>query len=233
MSASRKVGTIALLGGDEWRAGTEQLDRELLEASGSREVVVLPSAAAFEHPERAVERATEWFESLGAGVRPLMVLNRRDAEDEANVAVVAKAKLLYLADGSALHLRSVLKGAPLFDAILAAYRRGAVVAASGGSATVVCDPMIDPRGGAYTVGLGLVPGLAVFPWHGTAADHMRQRSIELLPPDAVLAGLDAGTALVRSPDGTWRVVGDGSVTLYRRDAAPETDHDSVISMLKM
>ena len=61
--------------------------------------------------------------------------------------------------------------------------------------------MVDPRGGAYTVGLGLVQGLAVFPYHGTAADHLRERSIELLPADAVLVGLDEHTALVRDADG--------------------------------
>jgi len=33
-----------------------------------------------------------------------------------------------------------------------------VLAASGAGATLVCDPMVDPRGGAYTVGLGLVSG---------------------------------------------------------------------------
>jgi cyanophycinase len=62
--------------------------------------------------------------------------------------------------------------------------------------------MVDPRGGAYTVGLGLVPNLAVFPYHGTAADHMRERSIDLLPKSAKLVGIDEETALVRDPDGT-------------------------------
>ena len=61
--------------------------------------------------------------------------------------------------------------------------------------------MVDPRGGAYTVGLGLVSGLAVFPYHGRAADHLRERSVELLPADAVLVGLDEHTALVRDAIG--------------------------------
>jgi cyanophycinase len=73
--------------------------------------------------------------------------------------------------------------------------------------------MVDPRGGAYTVGLGLVQNLAVFPYHGTAADHLRERSIDLLPPGAVLAGIDEETALVLR-DGTWTVAGAGEVTVY-------------------
>ena len=97
-----------------------------------------------------------------------------------------------------------------------------MLAASGAGATVLCDPMVDPRGGAYTVGLGLVQGLAVFPYHGTAADHLRERSIDLLPSDAVLAGVDEHTALVRDGEGDWEVVGSGRVAIYRKGAKPKT-----------
>ncbi|MCZ7535562.1 MAG: Type 1 glutamine amidotransferase-like domain-containing protein [Acidimicrobiia bacterium] len=221
-STSRKTsGTLALLGGDEWTDECRSLDAELLAASGGDEVVVLPTAAAYEQPDRVVERAAAWFETLGARVCALRILNRRDAETDAHLRSVRAAKLLYICDGSPLHLRSVLKGSPLWDAIVSAYRDGAVLAASGAGATVVCDPMVDPRGGAYTVGLGVVSNLAVFPYHGTAARHLRERSVQLLPRGATLAGLDETTALVRSPAGEWRAIGPGSVTLYRGSTAPE------------
>ena len=115
------------------------------------------------------------------------------------------ARFVYLSDGSPLHLRSVLKDSALFEALLVSYHGGGVLAASGAGATVLCDPMVDPRGGAYTVGLGVVRNLAVFPYHGTAADHLRERSIDLLPKNATLVGIDEETALVRGPDGGWRV----------------------------
>ncbi|MGZ6925964.1 MAG: Type 1 glutamine amidotransferase-like domain-containing protein [Acidimicrobiia bacterium] len=210
-------GTLALIGGGEWGEHHRNLDRRLLELAGTKQVVVLPTAAAFEHPDRVGDAATAHFTPLGAEVRMVRALNRRDAQDDANVSVVADAKFVYLADGSPMHLRSVLKGSKLFEAMLAAYRGGAVVAASGAGATVLCDPMVDPRGGAYTVGLGFVEGLAVFPYHGTAAEHLRQRSIELKPADAVLAGIDDETALVREPGPSWSVAGAGGVTLYRAD----------------
>jgi cyanophycinase len=217
------AGTLALVGGGEWRPGCRDLDAELLAASGGDQVVILPTAAAFEHPDRAVARATEHFDALGAKVRGLAVLHRTEASDEAVVKAVESARFVYLADGSPLHLRSVLKDSPLFDALLAAYKAGAVVAASGAGATVLCDPMVDPRGGAYTVGLGFVSNLAVFPYHGSAADHLRERSIDLLPRGAVLVGIDEETALVRT-DGNWRVAGAGSVAIYR-DREPVV-HDS-------
>ncbi|MGH9083184.1 MAG: hypothetical protein ACRDWN_07560, partial [Acidimicrobiales bacterium] len=60
-------GLLALVGGGEWRDGCA-FDAELLAASGGDEVVVLPTAAAYERPERVVMRAAEWFAGLGARV---------------------------------------------------------------------------------------------------------------------------------------------------------------------
>lgn len=228
MSAAPAAGTLALVGGGEWSEGCKDFDAELLAAAGAKEVVVLPTAAAFEHSERVVERAVAYFKGLGAKVKPLMVLHRAEADDPKIADSVRRARLVYVADGSPLHLRSVLKGSALWDAMLAAYHSGGVLAASGAGATLACDPMVDPRGGAYTVGLGVVTDLAVFPYHGTAANHLRERSIDLLPSSARLVGIDEATALVRDPAGGWRVLGAGTVTVYEGHVA--TDHHAGASI---
>src|SRR5947209_5018932 len=57
-------GVLALVGGNEWQDKCS-FDRGLLEASGGTEVLVLPTAAAYEHPQRAVEHAQRWFETWG------------------------------------------------------------------------------------------------------------------------------------------------------------------------
>src|SRR6266480_4428860 len=225
MSPKQASGTLALVGGGEWHDGCRDFDVELLARAGD-EVVVLPTAAAFEHPDRVVARATEYFSGLGASVRGLSVLRR------ANVKGVSDAGFVYIADGSPLHLRSALKDSALFEAIVAGYRKGSVLAASGAGATVLCDPMVDPRGGAYTVGLGVVRELAVFPYHGTAADHLRERSIDLLPRSATLVGLDEQTALIREPDVTWRVAGAGVVTIYDGRQTTVVEHGSKVERLE-
>ena len=161
-----------------------------------------------------------------------MVLNRRDAHDDANVKAIKSAEFVYLSDGSPLHLRSVLKESSLLSVLVAGYRNGGVIAASGAGATVLGDPMVDPRGGAYTVGLGVVSNLAIFPYHGTAADHLRQRSIELLAEHAILAGVDEHTALLRPAEGHWRALGAGAVTLYS-EGEVQSYHDSEIVTLNM
>ncbi|HEY5011819.1 MAG TPA: Type 1 glutamine amidotransferase-like domain-containing protein, partial [Acidimicrobiia bacterium] len=132
MTMARKSrGTLALLGGGEWQEGCRPIDEYLLEVSGASEVVVLPTAAAYERSDLVVERAVTWFEALGVKVRPVMVLNRRDAQDDANVKALKGASFVYLSDGSPLHLRSVLKESSLLAVLVAGYRNGGVLAASG------------------------------------------------------------------------------------------------------
>jgi cyanophycinase len=234
MARDARNGWLALLGGGEWQPGCRAIDEALLAASKAKQVVVIPTAAAYEDPAAKVEQAATYFKELGATVDGVMVLRRADAEEERFVKQVDGAKFIYLAGGSPLHLRSVLKGSALWQAVVAAHAGGAALAGSGAGAMVICDPMVDPRGGAYTVGLGLVEGLAVFPAHDTAADHLRDRSIDLKPKIASLAGIDGQTALIRQPDRTWRVAGAGAVHLYTGAAEPTRyEADSVIRTLTM
>jgi cyanophycinase len=206
-------GPLALVGGGEWRDGCD-FDAELLAASGASDVVVLPTAAAYEHPDHAVERATRWFEGLGATVRPVPVVDRAGARDDANVAAVRNAAFVYLADGSPMHLRSVLMHSPLWDTLVAAWQGGAVLAASGAGAMVLCDPAVDPRGGAFTVGLGLLQQIAVVARADTWSEDKLHRTLQLTPSGVPLVEVDERTALIRDPDGSWRASGAGVTSVW-------------------
>jgi len=206
-------GPLALVGGDEWHDQCS-FDAQLLAASGGTEVLVLPTAAAYEHPDRAVAWAERYFAGLGATVRGLMVLARPDAEDPANAAAVADARFIYLGGGSALHLRSVLKDSALWQALLGAWEGGAVVAGSSAGAMVLGDPMVDPRGGALTLGLGLIEQLAVLPHADTWSPEKAHRTFSLASGGLRIAAIDQQTALIREPAGSWRVDGAGGVTVY-------------------
>jgi cyanophycinase len=206
-------GPLALIGGGEWQSGCT-FDAGLLAASGGDEVLVLPTGAAYEHPDRAVAGATRYFSELGATVRGLMVLARPDAAKGANVEAVRRARFIYLGGGSPLHLRSVLKDSALWDALVAAWQEGAVVAGSSAGAMVLGDPMIDPRGGALTLGLGLVEQLAVLPHADTWSPEKAHRTFSLAAGGLRIAAIDEQTALIREPSGSWRTAGAGGVTVY-------------------
>jgi cyanophycinase len=216
------TGLLALVGGGEFQPGCE-FDTDLLAASGGDDVAVLATGLAYENPAKAVAAATAWFEALGARAEEVPVYTRADAMVRENVEAVARSRFVYLVGTSPMHLRSVLKDTPLFDAMVGAWQDGAVLAGSGAGADVLCDPMVDTRGGAFTVGLGVVPGLAVIPradqW---SADKVR-RTVELAPPELVLVGLPERSGILRAPDGTWSTVGDGLVTVHRGDAHATLD----------
>jgi cyanophycinase len=206
-------GPLALVGGAEWRERCS-FDEGLLAGSGTSEVLVLPTASAYEHPERAVDWATRYFEKLGAKVRGLMVLRRPDADEAANVDAIRSARFIYLGGGSPLHLRSVLKETKAWEALLAAWQGGATLAGSSAGAMVLGDPMVDPRGGAYTLGLGLIEQLAVVPHHDTWPEERAQRTMQLAPKGVPIAAIDEQTALIRGEDGSWRAEGAGSVEVF-------------------
>ena len=239
MAEKNPKGTLALVGGGEWSPLASGLDKYLLDLAGGGRVTILPTASAFLNPDQVVAAAKACFEALGAEFEVLEVMNRRDAENKDLASQIKEAKFIYLADGSPLHLRSVLKDSAAFKALQSAYNNGALIAASGAAATLLGDPMVDPRGGAFSIGLGLVDHLAILPHHGNAPRHLLDRSLDLLPRADMLAGVDDHTALIRDNQGKWSVVGDGWVTLYTRT---EGDHavqigsytaDSVIEILTM
>ncbi len=209
-------GTLALVGGGEWTAGCD-FDRDLLEASGTDRVVVLPTAAAYEHPERRALAAARWFGALGAEVEGLMICSRADAMDPGAAEVVRQARFVYLSGGSPLHLRSVLMGSPVFTALREAWSAGAVVAGSGAGAMALTDPMVDPRGGALTVGLGLVDRLAVVPLSDAGQDAQGEklhRSVVLAPAGLPVVVVPERTAVIRMPHGGWRSAGEGVPIVY-------------------
>ena len=207
-------GELALVGGSEWSEGCESFDQELLRASGTREILVLPTAAAYWHPERAVETAASYFSEFGASVKGCMVLRRADAEDKSNAGTVRAARFIYLAGGSVLHLRSVLKASAVWEALVEAWTAGAVLAGSSAGAMVLGDTMVDPRGGALTLGLGLLPQLAVLPHANNWTEEKRHRTVRLASGGLRIAAIDDRTALLRSSDGHWRQAGQGDVTIW-------------------
>jgi cyanophycinase len=207
-------GYLALVGGSEWNDGCD-FDAALLALSGATEVVVLATAAAYENPAKHLARADAWFAGLGAKVRGLPAYDRASARDPDNVRAVRDASFVYLADGSAQHLRSVLLDTPLWSAIVESWQAGTVLAASAQAATALCDHMVDARGGAFTVGLGLVSGITVIPHYDLWSPDKSHRTMKLARPDLVVAGIDERSALVRDPDGTWTVRGAGGAALFR------------------
>ncbi len=206
-------GPLVLVGGGEFQTGCD-FDRDLANQAGSQ-LLLIPTAAAYENPSQVFENASSWFASFGVTVHCANIFTRHDADDKEMCKQIAESRFIYISGGSALHLKSVLKGSLAFQALEEAWRSGATVIGSSAGAMVLTDPMVDPRGGAFTLGLGLVEGMSVVPHYESYSDEKAHRTVGIAPQDLALVGIDAQTAIIRQPSGGWSKLGSGRVFVYR------------------
>ena len=206
--AASTLGWLALHGGAGWLADTDTAKLVLADA---RSLVVVPTAAAFEQPDEAVAAATKWFEPLGFAVRSCRVLTRHDANNPARATEIRAADALLFTGGQPLHLRAVMSESLVWAAIVAAFERGVPIIAEGAAASAFGDPMLDPRGGAFTIGLGLVSGVAVLPGTDNWSPDRKTRTLRLAGKTP-LAMVPSATTLLRHPDGQWLSAGPLEVT---------------------
>ncbi len=217
-------GPLCLVGGSEWTKGCT-FDAELVAESGATSVAVVPTAAAYEGPDAVLAQARQWFGELDVEVVDVPVLRRADALDGENVRRVREAPFVYLAGGPAggspMHLRSVLKDSPLCDAIVAAWREGAVLAGAAAGGSVLFDHMVDTRGGAFTVGLGVFSGFTMIQRFDEWSHDKVHRTVGLASVGLVVAGVEDRTALIHRSGAGWSTAGAGSVHVFRDGSATD------------
>ena len=196
------MGSVLVLQGGSPFVGNDQIDQEVLAAT-SGYVAVLPTADAFENPNDLVAAAKAWTLRLGREIRVCEVYNRHDANEDHHAKTIRKAGAVYVVGDSPIHLRSTLKDTPVFDALQEQFSDGLLVAA-GGSAAALCDPMIDPRGGAFALGLGLISGIAMIAESETWSADRLHRTLQLA--NTAVAEVPTGAAMLRV-DGAWSTRG--------------------------
>jgi len=180
-------------------------------------VSIIPAAAAPDsNHQRAGENAVRWFEQLGATrVQWLPLIDQASANQAFIVSALRRSRLVYLLGGFPHYLAQTLAGSAGWQAIVEAYRDGAVVGGSSAGAMVLCRHYYDPAAGNINEGLNLLPETCIIPHHDTFSKGWASQLIRLLPRD-VIVGIDEETAMI--DDGSndkWRVCGRGAVSLYR------------------
>lgn len=225
-------GPVALVGSGEFLPGMSEVD-DLLLRGRPRHVAVIPTAAGTEG-DRSVRR---WLDLAGRHYADLdATVLEVDVRDQASAAAwtdeLADVGLVYLSGGKPAHLVASLRGTPLLDGILAAWRGGAALVGCSAGAMALAEVLVAAPWRAaqeWTPGFGVVPGIGVLPHFdryvrgpGKAAARFAVR-----PPDGIdVVGIDEDTALVQQGD-TWEVHGVGSAWQVTRDAITPLDPSTI------
>ena len=215
-STSRR--RILLVGGDEFRGAGREMDGRLLALTGvgRPRVAIIPTAAAFENPQRAASNGVNHFASLGAEAVGVAVTERADADNPGRAGQVADADVIYFTGGSPEHLLATLAGSVFLEAVIDAVDGGAILAGSSAGAMALGARMRRPSArGATTAALGLIPGVMTLPHH-ERSDPATVAS-ELAGGDTgglTVLGIDGATGVLLEP-GRATALGAGNVAVYR------------------
>ncbi|MHB8513592.1 MAG: Type 1 glutamine amidotransferase-like domain-containing protein [Actinomycetota bacterium] len=215
---------VGLVGSGEFTEAMLEIDQEILHSIGPKpRVVILPTAAGGEDPEDWAYRGVEHFAKLGAQSVGLMVLDRLGAEDPVHIAEVERADVVYFSGGKPARLLAAIEESPLFDAMLRARANGAWIVGASAGAMVLGDWTLvhtaqDPHGTPtiWTLGLGLLQGLAVVPHYD-----MWMEAPELaaeIATQCTVVGIDEDSAVLLH-ENEARVRGRGGAVVWSESGA--------------
>ncbi len=224
------------MAGDE--SAMDALLREARVVAGDRDpvVVLVPTAAARQRPDAAVEHGERAFRAAaaraGISVRlaSARILTREDAADPSLIEAFEGADLVHFPGGDPDLIPAVLRDTPAWTAILDALQRGACVAGASAGAMALGGRVWTSRGGI--VGLGLLPDAAVIPHFAPDRVTAWRRVVE---DGTALTwiGIDEQTVVIGRPGETWTVAGRGRLHLVPAGALEPTlvaHHGMVISL---
>jgi cyanophycinase len=232
-------GPLVAIGGAEDKLGRRAVLSTFVSLAGGADarIAVVPTASSL-GPE-IVEVYDALFRRLGAreviGARPQ---TRDEAQDPALVGLLEGVTGIFMTGGNQLKLSAIVNGTAFGDAILAAHRRGVVVAGTSAGASIQSSHMVAFGPGGSTpkqrmtqlaAGLGLIRDVVIDQHFGQRNRYGRLLMLVAQSPGLLGIGIDEDTAaVVTEEDGVQvlRVVGRGVVTVLDGRSVVSNAHEA-------
>ena len=225
-------GSVIIIGGAEDKVRDRVILSRFVTLAGGRDASIAVISTASSLGLEAGDRYRQVLSELGvAKVRIIHAITRAQANDETSALAIRDATGIFMTGGNQLRLSSTIGGTRLADAVLDAFRRGAVVAGTSAGASAMSSHMIafgasgatpKHRMAQIAAGLGVLPGVII-------DQHFQQRNrlgrlLSLIAQNPSLLGLgvDEDTAGIVGTDHVMEVIGRGSITVVD-GARSETD----------
>ena len=241
-----RPGPLVVIGGAEDKLGRRSVLSTFVALAGGRDarIAVVPTASSL-GPE-IVEVYDALFRRLGVadvvGVRPQ---TREQAEDPAVVGLLEDVTGIFMTGGNQLKLSAIVSGTAFGEAILAAHRRGVVVAGTSAGASIQSSHMVAFGPGGTTpkqrmtqlaAGLGLVRDTVIDQHFSQRNRYGRLLMLVAQSPGLLGIGIDEDTAAVVTtgpgpdagggPARLLSVVGRGVVTIFDARAVVSNAHEA-------
>jgi cyanophycinase len=218
-----RPGPVILIGGAEDKLDDRVILSRFVSLAGGPDAHIVVITTASSLGDAANELYRQVFVRLGVsnvvGLRPL---TRRDANSAKASGAIRQATGVFLTGGNQLRLASAVSGTRIAKAILAAHRRGAVVAGTSAGASAMAEHMMafgasgatpKHRMAQLAEGLGLLKDLVVDQHFEQRTRLGRLLAVVAQSPSLIGMGLDEDTAAIVFADHTLEVIGRGAVTL--------------------
>jgi cyanophycinase len=197
--------------------------QEFIQRAGGKEarIVVLPQASSL------LETGKEYsllFKKLGVKDKPVSLefRERAQVDKKQHLELLRQASGVFIAGGTQMRLTSLLGGTKLEEELLAAYRRGTVIAGTSAGTAVQSKLMIayghggpTPREGMARFGSGFgFTDRIVFDQHFRQRDRLGRLVYAIsMHPGALGVGVDENTAAIVEEDRYITVCGKNAITI--------------------
>ncbi|MGB7086985.1 MAG: cyanophycinase [Phormidesmis sp.] len=226
---------VMIIGGAEDKVNGCDILAAFFESAGGKNATIGIIPSASREPTIVGDRYYQIFTKMGAKqVQVLDIRYRTECDEERWLDVLNDCSGIFVTGGDQLRLRDLISGTRLIHSIKDKLATGKlVIAGTSAGAAIMGEKMI--AGGSsgespnqalvdLTEGLAIVPELLV-----DQHFHNRNRMARLLSAiaahsDRLGIGIDEDTCIAMAGDGTFRVLGKGSITVIDPGSLTHTNY---------
>ena len=225
---SPEQGYLVIIGGGNRPERVLRQFAELAKRRGTGRIVVIPNASA-DPEETGKSQAAELAKYTEQKVDWFNVTKENVNQDE-TLAFFEGAGGIFFSGGVQSRLTDLMNGSRLLDLVRDIYVSGGVIGGTSAGAAVQSQMMLTGDEKRYsgeevlqhieednivtTQGFGFVKDVIIDQHFIRRSRHNRLISLILENPDKVGIGVDEQTAVVRYPDNTYEVIGEGQAVIY-------------------
>lgn len=229
---------VLIIGGAEDKIHGRLILQTFFQRCGGSDarIAIIPSASR--EPAVIGSRYRDIFEEMGAkAIEVLDIREREHSEDPIWQAFVEDCTGVFMTGGDQLRLCGLLSDTPIMERVRMRAQLGEITLAGTSAGAAVMGQQMIAGGGSgespnrslvdMTTGLGIIPEVIV-----DQHFHNRNRMARLLSAitshtDKLAIGIDEDTCAMFEGDGTFQVIGKGTVTIVDTSEVSHTNHATV------